>query len=261
MPAYFGTLFGIPHKNNALIMKSILKFIFTLITFTLLVPCFAQAVDPNYDPKAKVILDEVTKSAKSYTTIAANFSITINKAGNASDVKNGSLMLKAGKYKISIENKVKTAITKEEYYNDGATTWVYSEKDKEVNIDCYDPKKNKNENSISPNDLFTIHEKGFKYKFIKEETQSGKVVQLIDLYPEKADKKNYSIVKVTIDKLKKQIIKVVFTNKDGSSTVYTVKTFTPNGIIADTAFQFNTKANPGVAVVDLRDGDCQASEK
>lgn len=62
--------------------------------------------------------------------------------------------------------------------------------------------KIKNENSISPNDLFTIHEKGFKYKFIKEETQSGKVVQLIDLYPEKADKKNYSIVKVTIDKLK-----------------------------------------------------------
>lgn len=122
-------------------MKSTLKFIFTITTFTLLAPCFAQAVDPNYDPKAKVILDEVTKSAKSYTTIAANFSITINKAGNASDVKNGILMLKAGKYKISIENKVKTAITKEEYYNDGATTWVYSEKDKEVNIDCYDPKK------------------------------------------------------------------------------------------------------------------------
>lgn len=238
-------------------MNYIKKLAIPLSVFLLALPALAQAQDPSYDPKAKQILDEVSKTAKAYTSITATFSITIKKADGTSDVKNGSIIMKACKYKITLENKVKDIIKKEEYYNDGKTTWVYSEKDKEVNIDCYDPTKKKAENSISPNDIFRIHEKGFKYKFIKEEKQNGKDVQLIDLYPEKPDKKNYSIVKVTIDKVKKQIINVVFVNKDGSTTTYAVNTFTANLEVPDTKFQFDTKAHPGVSVIDLREEDCK----
>ena len=238
-------------------MNSIQKITLATSVFLLALPALTHAQDPSYDPKAKQILTDVSNTAKAYTSITATFSITIKKADGTSDVKNGSIVMKQCKYKITLENKVKDVIKKEEYYNDGKTTWVYSEKDKEVNIDCYDPTKKKSENSISPNDIFIIHEKGFKYKFIKEEIQNGKVVQLIDLYPEKPDKKNYSIVKVTIDKVKKQIINVVFINKDGSTTTYTVKTFTANLEVADTTFQFDTKANPGVSVVDLREDDCK----
>ena len=234
-------------------MKPFIKSLFAIPIFLLVFPTITKAQDPNYDPKAKLILDDVSKTAKSYTTITATFSITIKKADNTSDVKNGSIIMKSGKYKITLENKVKEVIKKEEYYNDGKTTWVYSEKDKEVNVDNFDPNKKKTENSISPNDIFTIHEKGFKYKFIKEEIQNGKTVQLIDLYPEKPDKKNYHTVKLTIDKVKKQIINVVFLNKDGSTTTYTVKTFTPNLDVPDSTFQFDIKTHPGVSVIDLRD--------
>ena len=102
------------------------------------------------------------------------------------------------------------------------------------------------------NDIFTIHEKGFKYTFVKEETQNGKVVQLINLIPEKPDKKNYHTIKLTIDKVKKQIISIVQLNKDGSSVTYTVKTFTPNAVVPDTTFQFDMKLHPGVTVIDMR---------
>ncbi|CAN5163829.1 hypothetical protein BH09BAC5_BH09BAC5_17410 [soil metagenome] len=234
-------------------MNTFKKITLSIPALLIAVIAFAQPSDPNYDPKAKAILDEVSKTAKAYSTISATFSITIKQANGTSDVKNGSVVMKSGKYKITLENKVKDVVKKEEYYNDGKTTWVYIEKDNEVTIDnAPDPAKKKSDNSISPNDIFTIHEKGFKYTFIKEETQNGKVMQIINLVPENPDKKNYHTVKLTIDKVKKQIVNVVFMNKDGSSTTYNVKTFTPNNEVPDTTFQFDKKLHPGVSEIDMR---------
>src|ERR1041385_2926629 len=229
------------------------KFFLLLPALFLSVMTFAQPADPNYDPKAKAILEEVSKTTKAYSSITATFSITVKQANVTSDVKNETVIMKGGMYKIVIENKVKDVIKKEEYYNDGTTTWVYSEKDKEVTIDnAPDPAKKKSE-TITPNDIFTLYEKGFKYTFVKEETQNGKVVQIINLFPEKPDKKNYHTVKVTIDKTKKQIINVVFMNKDGSTTTYNVKTFTPNAVVSDATFKYDKKAHPtDVQEIDMR---------
>lgn len=235
-------------------MNSLKKISLAIPAFFLSAMAFAQPVDPNYDPKAKLILDEVSKTAKAYSSISATFSITIKPVTGTAEVKTGSVIMKSGKYKITLDNKVKDAIKKEEYYNDGKTTWVYIEKDKEVTIDhAPDPTKKKAENSISVNDIFTIHEKGFKYTFVKEETQNGKVVQIINLFPDKPDKKNYHTIKLTIDKTKKQIINIVQLNRDGSSITYNVKTFTPNTVVPDNTFQFDMKVHPGVIVIDMRE--------
>lgn len=241
-------------------MNSFKKILLAIPVLLIGVNAFAQTPpkDPNYDPKAKAILDEVSKTAKAYTTITATFSITVKKTDGKTDVKNGSVMMKGGKYKIVLENKIADKVKKEEYYNDGKTTYVYNEKDNEVTIDCVSAKAT-DDNSISPNDIFTIHEKGFKYKFIKEETQKdGKVVQLIELVPEKPEKKNYHKVKLVIDKAKKQIISVQFLNKDQTSTMYTIKIFTPNLEVPDSTFQFDKKTHPGAEVIDLREnGECK----
>ncbi len=225
--------------------------------FVLPIGMLAQAkTGPDYDPKAKTILDGVSATAKSYQSITFTFSMTMEKPGGVKDVKDGTVILKGNMYKIVLDNKQKDKVCHEEYYNDGKTLVVYNECQKEATIDdAPDPAKKKNENQISPTEIFTIHEKGFKYKFIREETQGGKVVQLIDLYPEQADKKNYHTVKLTIDKVKKQIISVVFVNKDGSKTTYTVKTFTPNTVYTDATFKFDCKAHPGVECIDMRVGD------
>lgn len=242
-------------------MNTLRKLALALPATMLAVVSFAQPTtkqaDPSYDPKAKVILDDVSKTAKAYSTITATFSISTKKVGGQTDTKNGTVVMKSGKYKIVLDNQVGNAVKKEEYYNDGKTTWVYNEKDNEVTIDCAPaPGTAKNNNAISPNDIFTIHEKGFKYHFVKEETQNGKVVQIIELFPENPAKKNYHTVKLTIDKVKKQIIQVDFTNNDQSHTIYTIKTFTPNLEVPDATFQFDQKARPKVEVIDLRDASC-----
>jgi len=236
---------------------SFLSSVITLAMFALPVAISAQAkTGPDYDPKAKTILDGVSATAKSYQSITATFTVTMEKPDKTKDVKEGSVILKGNMYKITLENKVKEKVYHEEYYNDGKTVWVYNEKDKEATIDdAPDPAKKKNDSQISPTEIFTIHEKGFKYKFIKEEVQGGKTVQLIDLYPEQPDKKNYHTVHITIDKVKKQIVSVIFVNKDQSKTTYTVKTFTPNIAYTDATFKFDCKTHPGVSCVDLRNGD------
>lgn len=259
----FGTLFGILLFKVPNVMKT--KFLLNtavavaaIVFPALLIAQTPAKTGPGYDPKAKTILDGVSATAKAYQTITATFTIAMEKPGAAKETKEGTVVLKGNMYKVTLENKVKDKVYHEEYYNDGKTMWVYSEKDKEVTIDhAPDPAKKKNENQISPSEIFTIHEKGFKYSFVKEETQNGKVVQLVNLIPEQPDKKNYHTVKLTIDKVKKQIISVVFLNKDGSKTTYTVKTFVPNTVYADTTFKYDAKTHPGVTVIDMRDEDAE----
>lgn len=206
------------------------------------------------DPKAKTILDEVSKTAKAYTSISATFSITIEKPNGTKDVQEGNVVLKGKKYKVVLNKKVKEKIYKEEYRSNTKVICTYSEKDKEVTVDnAPDPSKPNAKNAIVPSDIFTIHEKGFKYKFEKEVTEGGRAIQYINLYPEKPDGKSYHTVKVKIDKLKKQIIGATMFNTDGSKMIYVVKTFTPNLAVNDTEFEYSLKNYPaGTEEVDLR---------
>ncbi len=238
---------------------SIIARLVTIALAALPVISFAQPkTGPDYDPKAKTILDGVSATAKSYSSITATFSITMEKPApdKTKEVKDGTVILKGNMYKIILDNKQKDKVYHEEYYNDGKTMWVYNEKDKEATIDnAPDPAKKKNENQISPTEIFTFHEKGFKFKFIEEKNEGGVIMQYINLFPEVPDKKNYHTIKLKIDKVKKQIVSITQMNRDGSKTTYTVKTFTPNTAYPDASFKFDTKTHPGVEVIDLRDGD------
>jgi len=218
---------------------------------------FAQQPAPADDTKAKNILDEVSKKAKGYATVKANFVITIENADKTKQTQEGELIVKGQKYKVKMKQKSKgkdgkEKETVEEYISDTKTAWNYSEKNKEVTIDNA---KKTTKDGFSVSDIFVLHEKGFKYKFSKEETQAGVPVQIIDLYPSKPDGKKYHTVKVTIDKAKKQITTVTFLNKDGSKMTYTVKAMTPNTDVPDATFSFDVKAHPGTQVVDLREDE------
>ncbi|MGL5891617.1 MAG: LolA family protein, partial [Bacteroidia bacterium] len=237
------------HNRISHLMKPYRQFALAATALLISVSAFAQQ-----DPKAKAILDEVSKTAKAYTSISATFTITIEKPNGTKDVQEGNVVMKGKKYKVVLNKKVKDKIYKEEYRSNTKVICNYSEQNKEVTVDnAPDPAKATAKNAITPSDIFTIHEKGFKYKFEKEVTENGRVMQLINLYPEKPDGKSYHTVKVKIDKLKKQIVSAVMMNTDGSKMTYSVKTFTPNLTISDTDFEYSIKNYPaGTEEVDLR---------
>ena len=131
--------------------------------------------------------------------------------------------------------------------SDGKSQWTYIKKDKEVQLNNVD----KSGDSFNPAQMFTMYEKGYKYIYTGDQTIKGKVYEIVDLTPED-DKKEFFKVRLTIDKLKKQIYSALIFDKNGVKFNYTITSFTPNVTVPETTFSFDKKANPSVEVVDLR---------
>ncbi len=209
---------------------------------------YAQQPKEAVDAKAKAILDEVAAKTKTYTTIKAEFSTVTEKQATNTTTKvtesqSGTLSLKGSKYKLEFKGQT--------IFCDGKTLWTYIKESNEVQVNhAPDPKATDN---INPVNIFTLYEKGYKFKYEKEEVVNGVKFDIINLYPLDPDKKSYHTIRLTIDRAKKQITAVKIMNKNGTSNTITVKSFTTNSEMADTLFTFNKADYKGVEVVDLRD--------
>ena len=202
------------------------------------------SINAQVDTKAKKILDDVSAKTKTYSTINAEFSITIeNKKNKTSDTQIGKLILKGSKYKLEVNNQT--------IISDSKTSWTILKDASEVQINSIESKEK--ETGLNPSNIFTMHEKGFKYEFVKEEKQkNGALYQIIKLYPEDVKKKNYHTAVLTINKEKSQIVSLKILGKDGTDMTYLVKSFNANAAVSETVFVFNDKNYPGYEVIDLR---------
>ena len=194
------------------------------------------------DVKAKEILAAVSKKYRSYDIVKTDFTFTLNNAkAKVKETQQGTLYVKAN------ANKYKVAMTNQDLISDGKVQWTYLKNDQEVQISNVD----NSGDAINPAKIFTIYEKGFKYKYTGESKVGSKVYQMIDLAPTDA-KKSVFKVRLSIDKASKQIANVVIYEKNGNTYTYNVKTFTPNVKVPETTFAFDAKKYPGVEVIDLR---------
>lgn len=217
-------------------MKKIIFLLSMLLT--------SYSISAQVDAKAKKILDDVSAKTKTYTTINAEFSITIeNKKNKTTDTQTGKITLKGSKYKLEVNNQT--------IISDSKTSWTILKDASEVQINSIESKEK--ETGLNPSNIFTMHERGFKYEFVKEEKQkNGSVFQIIKLYPEDVKKKNYHTAILTINKEKSQIVSIKILGKDGTDMTYLVKTFNANAAVPESVFVFNDKNYPGFEIIDLR---------
>lgn len=216
-------------------MKKVFSIIFLFIATIQF--SFAQT-----DAKAKAILSAVSKKYRSYNIVKISFTSTLDNAqAKVKDVQQGTLLLKAN------TNKFKVIMTNQDLISDGKSQWTYLKKDKEVQISNVD----NSAEAMNPAKMFTIYEKGFKYIYTGDKKIGSKTYEMIDLSPTDI-KKPFFKVRLSIDKVAKQIAKVVIFDKNGSTYTYNVKTFLPNVKMPETTFAFDASKYPGVEVVDLR---------
>ena len=212
--------------------KSLNPLIYIVVAFVL----FAFSSTAQSDAKAEQILKDVTAKTKSYTSIKVSFDYKLdNKTENIHESQAGSLLIKGNMFKLKIAGQ--------EIYNDGETVWTYMKEEQEVQINEVDED---DEDELNPNNLFTIYENGFKKKFISENATT----YTIDLFP--TETKNYSRIRITINKAKKHINNCKVFDKSGTVYTYIVKSFTPNTAVTANSFTFNISKYPGVEEVDLR---------
>ncbi|MCD6020168.1 MAG: outer rane lipoprotein carrier protein LolA [Bacteroidetes bacterium] len=219
-------------------MKKIILIIaaFTLSLFT----SYAQ----DQDPKAKIVLDDLSKVTKAYKTITSEYVFTIlNKEKKQTEKQTGKVFVKGSKFKLEIPGNTIVC--------DGKTIWAHNKDANEVTIKNFDAN---NEDQLNPTKIFTMYENGFKYKYEKEEKVGAAMCHVIILYPSvKPEKKKFHTVKIYVDKNKKQVARLMMMMKDGTTQSYDIKTYKPNVEIADNVFVFDVKPFKADQITDERE--------
>lgn len=200
----------------------------------------ATTTNAQTDARAQEILKSVSAKYKSYKSLQASFTLSrLDQKTKKTENFNGTITLSGSKYNF--------VLTDQTVMCDGNTTWTYLKESNEVQISENKPV----EGSITPTNIFTMYEKGFRSKFLGDKTVGGKAIQQIELTPEDG-KKNYFKIVLNIDKAGKYVSEAKIFEKNGGIVTYTIAKFTPNAIVTDDLFTFNKAKFPGVEVVDLR---------
>ncbi len=130
-----------------------------------------------------------------------------------------------------------------EIYCNGKAVWQLNKPNKEVVIT---PMTDSDDDITNPARLLSNYSKSFRAKFIREESDGTAIV---DLQPMKA--RSYHKIRLFINSKTGLLKKMEQHNFDSSRGVYTLSNF-KNTKATDADFTFNTKAYPGVEVVDMR---------
>ncbi len=214
-------------KNNLLL------FIIILLSF----PTFGQ------DIKAKKILDKVSKKTRSYKAMKIEFTNTLeNLQDDIEETLEGTVFIKKNKFKLIYETT--------EIFCNGRLIWTYLKDAEEVNINKLDKK---DESIMNPSKLLTIYQKGYKYRFVAQAEEDKKIIYVIDLFPKKPKKKNFSRIRLKIDKNKSEIISIKNFGKDGNHYTLKIKSLEHNLKLKDNFFKWKKKEHPNIEIIDLRE--------
>jgi outer membrane lipoprotein carrier protein len=200
-------------------------------------------VAQDQDPKAKVILDEISKNTKTYKTIQADVLFSaLDKDKKPQEKQNWKVFVKGDKFRLEIPGSTIQC--------DGNTIWNYNKDSKEVTIKKFDPESD--EQNISK--IFTLYETGYKYKYLKEEKAPAGNMHVIELYPAiKPEKKKFHTVKLYADRNKKQVSQLKMMMKDGGVQTFEVKSMKANMDMPDNFFVFDTKGLKADQINDERE--------
>ncbi|PKQ62267.1 hypothetical protein BZG02_13195 [Labilibaculum filiforme] len=193
------------------------------------------------DIKAKTVLDKVSAKNKEFKSIKAEFTFSMDNAEeDIHEVSEGSIVLVGNKYRLKLMGV-------DTYYN-GTTMASHIIDVNEVNIT--EPEDNEDE-GLNPAQIFSIYEKGYNYKYIKEETVNSTICHVIDLIPLNTERE-FTSIQLRIDKVNNQIESLKTIGKDGNNVSIILKKLTPNLKFADSYFVFDPKSHTDVEINDMR---------
>ncbi len=214
-------------------MKRITLFVFII---ALSVVQLAQA----QDPKARQILDAMSKKYQSMKVFRADFNQTLeNTSSKVKENVEGEITVMGNKFRLKTEDQ--------EIINNGNTIWTYIKSENEVNISENDPE----DEGMTPNKIFTMYKKGYKSAYIEEAKVDGELCDVIELSPEDRNDPVFK-VRLNISKKDKSLKSWVMFRNNGNRYTYSITDFTPNPNVDNNYFAFDKTKFKGVKVIDLR---------
>lgn len=206
----------------------------------LFVAIFSSA---QQNDKAKDILDKVSEKTSLFSTIAADFSFSMENKEMEIDEKNeGSIKLKGQKYSVVLPD---IGI---HVFSDGITLWNYMKDGNQVTVSNIDDESS---DLMDPSAIFNIYEKGFDSKFISEKVVGNKTIYQIDLFPG-SDEYDVSKITVFINKATFMIQSAILYGTDGNLYGIEVRNMETNKDFPDSDFVFDASKYDDVEIIDFR---------
>jgi outer membrane lipoprotein carrier protein len=202
----------------------------------------SQDTQVTQDPQAAQVLDRIGLKIKSMRSMQADFVLVIeDRKEKTKSSSSGNLLIKQNMYKINNE--------KSTVYFNGRTMWTYLTANNEVTIT--EPGIQADDFFSNPASFFTLYQRDFKYRYVRETTLNGMKVHEIDLYPKNLNQP-YSRIKVFVG-VKSDLPDVISSvGKDGVDYTVYLKNFIMDREISDAAFSFDATKFKKVEVVDMR---------
>lgn len=212
-----------------------MKVLFILFSLMLV---YSNRIHAQTETKADKILNQLSKKIKGLKSFYIEYSANIkNDDLGQNDTYIGKGWVKNNKYFATYGNNT--------LISNGLKTWTILGKDKEV----YESDNTDDEETINPKKLMTLWESGFKNKYVKSDVIGKESVDVIDLFPKKPEKSNYTSITVYVAKTANELKKAVMKSSDGTVMTYAVSKFTSNPEVKDTKFAFDKKNYPGYKVI------------
>lgn len=208
-----------------------------LFTFIL----FATLTSAVSAQNARAILDKASEAYNRAGAVTVSFTLDAkdSKAKNTYSY-DGKAYMKGNKFKIDIPD----AIT----WFDGTTQWTYIKDTETVNIN--NPSDEELQ-GISPSILFSIYKKGYNLSYKGEKRSGGKVLQQVELTPQKKGA-DITRILVEVDKTTNILSVITLTDKSGIQNILSIKNYQTGGNIPEATFTFNKKDYPKAEIADLR---------
>ncbi|WP_181305632.1 outer membrane lipoprotein carrier protein LolA [Rufibacter sp. XAAS-G3-1] len=213
-------------------------FSLLLVLFTVVQLTHAQNVQK--DPQAEKILDAMSKKYQAMNAFKVGFTQTVESpSAKAKESISGDITVSGNKFRL--------AVAGQEIINNGATIWTIMKKENEVTISDNDP----DEQEMTPNQIYTLYKKGYRYVHAGEEKEGGEAVHVIDLTPNDRDNQVFK-VRLHISKKDNSLKSWKMFRKNGNRYTYKINKFTPNPPVTAATFAFDKSKYKGINVVDLR---------
>lgn len=211
-------------------MKQLIGIILTIFCLNL----YAQN-----DDKAATLLEEVSNKTKTYSSIKADFTYSMdNKAARIHESKTGTLLVAGEKYIVNVAGQ--------EVFCDGKTVWTYIGESNEVQINEMDKRKE----AITPTNILTSYNANYKSRVIQDKDAADPNFEAIELIP--FTEGNYEKVIVIMDKKLKQIKSFKIFDRNGNIFTYKVTRFQTDVPVKPSDFVFSEAEHPNVEVIDMR---------
>ena len=218
--------------------------VYFLVAFS--INSYGQASNIN-DPEAGAILEKTANKYKAANGMEIDFTLTTIRPklkpedadSKYTDTDNGKIYMKGAKFKILMNGY--------ELYCDAKTTYNYSSKSKEVQINDYE----ESDENFSPTRIFKMYKEGYSYQIKEKKLFQGKNVTVVELSPGN-HKVSYFKIDIAIEDATNNIMESKIYEKSGIRYVYKINKINTEGTLADGFFVFDSKKYPGVKTVDLR---------